>query len=385
MDQKQTITPHLSNELNAIFENAAVMLVLVDKQGRIININSAGLSLIKKEKDQVIGKQNGEVFSCINAIQDGVSVCGHTENCKNCTVRQQINKSLQGIKLQEKENGKLTIFDKNGKHKVIHLLVSISNINIDDKEYMLLTIDEITKIKKQEEELKRINQDKNKFLSILSHDLRSPYNSFIGFTEILLKSWRTMPPEKVDKILRTLLSVSKSSYELLDDLLIWAKSQSGKIQFEPEILDCQKIFDSVYQSIKYSADLKQLDIQLDAAGNCKILADAKMLSTILRNLLSNAIKFSEKEKKIIVEIRKQEEKTSISVIDHGVGIAKSNLDHLFDITRVSSSQGTDGEKGTGLGLLLCKEFVDTHKGKILVTSKLGQGSTFTFTLPNKAI
>lgn len=382
MDNNQIITPKLSNELSAIFENADVVLILVDRKGRVVNINQAGLDMIKKDKNLIIGKQNGEVFSCINAYRDGRAVCGNTNNCKDCTVRQQINTGLIKNVRQKKEDGKLTVFDDNGKSQVIHLLVSTSNITIDDEEYMLLTIDEVSRIKKQEEELKRLNQDKDKFLSILSHDLRSPYNSFIGFTEILLDRWKTMPPEQVDKILSSLLSVSKNSYELLDDLLSWAKSQSGKTQFEPQINECTTIYESVLKSIQYSAELKQLNMQFIAKDGCKVYADAKMLGTILRNLLSNAVKFSERGKNITTEIKNTYHETIITVNDEGTGIPADIQEHLFSLTLVSSSPGTDGEKGSGLGLLLCKEFVEKHQGTISVSSELGVGSTFTIVLPH---
>lgn len=381
--ENNIITPKLSNELNAIFENADVVLMLVDTQGRVVNINPAGLDLIRKEKKYVIGKQNGEVFSCINAFKNGKPVCGNTKACRDCTVRHQINTALTDKTRQEKEDGKLTVFDNEGNKKVLNLLVSTSNISINEEDFMLLTIDEVSKIKQQEEQLKLLNDDKNKFLSILSHDLRSPYNSFIGFTEILLKSWRTMPPEKVDKILSSLLNVSRNSYELLNDLLSWAKSQSGKTQFQPQEIKFSEVFENVNNALQYTAELKHIKLKLINSKNCIVYADTKMLSTILRNLMSNAIKFSEKESSIIIETKETASDVTVSITDEGTGISEETQAHLFDISRVSSTPGTDGEKGSGLGLLLCKEFVEKHKGKISVTSRLGHGSTFSFTLPNK--
>ncbi len=383
MTQSISINNNTSNELNAIFENAAVVLILMDKDGRTLNINKAGLQMIRKPRQDVIGRLTGEVFSCINAIRNNKIVCGKTEACKHCTIRQQLNASIDHGAHQFKEEGTINVFQEDNSQLLINLLVSTSNVNINNDEYILLTIDDISKIKKQEEELKRLNEHKDKFLSILSHDLRNPFNSLIGFTEILLNHWQEYPKEKTDKILNSLLSVEKNAYSLLNDLLSWAKSQSGQIQFEPQNIPVTEIFNSVLSTIQHAADLKEIKIQLENKDNSSIFADSKMLSTILRNLTSNAIKFTEKGKKITIIAQSTPTKTSITVKDEGTGIPEEKIDHLFDITQVESRPGTDGEKGSGLGLILCKEFIDKHHGTINVTSKIGQGSEFTFTFPQE--
>lgn len=383
MTQQATNNNNISNELNAIFENAAVVLMLIDKNGKTLNINKTGLQMIRKKREDVIGKLTGEVFSCINAVRNGQIVCGHTEACKSCTIRQQLNATIDQGTHQYKEEGTIIVYQEDGNPKLINLLVSTSNINIENDEFILLTIEDISKIKEQQQQLKILNEDKDKFLSILSHDLRNPYNSLIGLTELLLEHGENYPKEKRIKILQSIFSVAKNSYELLDELLAWAKSQSGKTQFEPHDILISDIYSTVFNTIQHAADLKNINIKLENKDNSTIYADDKMLRTILRNLTSNAIKFSEKNAKITIIAQSTPTHTTITVKDEGTGIPKERLNHLFDITLVESWPGTDGEKGSGLGLILCKEFIEKHHGTITVTSELNKGSEFTFILPKE--
>jgi len=174
---------------------------------------------------------------------------------------------------------------------------------------------------------------------------------------------------------------SKNTYNLLDDLLTWSKSQSGKLHFEPQKVLFQSFTTQIIQQLIHQADAKRITINCHVAENVTVTADLYMLKAILRNLISNAIKFTSKDGTINISATQQADKVLVAVSDNGVGIAPENLPKLWDMTQKFVTKGTAKESGTGLGLLICKEFVEKHGGTISVESELGRGSQFAFTLP----
>jgi PAS domain S-box-containing protein len=238
-------------------------------------------------------------------------------------------------------------------------------------------------LKENETRLNQLNADKDRFISILSHDLKSPFNNLLGLSEILVEDIRKLGIDEIEDIANNINKSAKSTYKLLEEILIWARAQQGKIPFNPEKLNFENICQDVIEILKPNADSKGIKIKYSEGNVVSVFADIEMLKTVLRNLVSNAIKFTNKYGTIIISTLETDSKMIISVLDKGVGIIPENLIKLFDITQVMTTPGTTKETGTGLGLLLCKEFVEKHGGKIWVDSVYGKGSDFKFTLPKQ--
>jgi two-component system sensor histidine kinase/response regulator len=242
----------------------------------------------------------------------------------------------------------------------------------------------------QKDELHKLNiqleetiASKDKFFSIIAHDLRSPFNTLIGFSDLLLKSFDDREPEEIKKFLKHINDSSQLGFNLLNNLLEWSRSQTGEIKYEPVLFDFAQLVDEVIDLHSGTAEKKK--IKLDGSGLAigEVNADRKMIYTVLRNLVSNALKFTQPGGEIRISGKDMGNEFEISVSDSGVGIPANKLDKLFSISENISTQGTDNEMGTGLGLLLCKEFVEKNGGKIRVQSAVGKGSEFLFTIPKK--
>jgi signal transduction histidine kinase len=235
----------------------------------------------------------------------------------------------------------------------------------------------------QNDELLKLNVDKDRFISILAHDLRSPFNAILGFTDLLLSNIRTYTIDETIELLSIVKSSSNHTFNLLNELLTWARSQSGKMPFEPQEILFIDLYDEVIDNIQIVAHAKNIMIDRYSDSKLTVFADNNMLHTILRNLISNAIKFSYIGSKISIYAIKKESEIEITVSDLGVGIDLETISKLFNISEVHTTRGTNEEKGTGLGLLLCKEFIEQHGGRIWVESEVGRGSNFIFTIPQK--
>jgi len=239
----------------------------------------------------------------------------------------------------------------------------------------------LTQLNEANSELKKLNTDKDRFLSILAHDLTSNFNTLLGYSELLTENIRIYDIDKIENQINIITKTANNSYGLLEDILSWARAQSGKFPYTPKELSFLNVCNEVVESINANALAKNIKISDFSENDIAISADENMLKTILRNLISNAIKFTHKGGHINISVEKGDEYLTISVSDNGVGMDYKTIAKLFDISQSHTTYGTEDEKGTGLGLLLCKEFVEQHNGKIWVESELGKGSTFRFTIP----
>ena len=230
-------------------------------------------------------------------------------------------------------------------------------------------------------QLLQLNADKDLFISILGHDLINPFNNILGFSEILTDETNSLNSEEIKDIANNINKSARNTYNLLEDILMWARTQSGKVPFDPQRLSFKSICKDILEIFYQSAKAKNITLNCFVQDELNIFADIDMFKTVLRNLLSNAIKFTNNGGEIIISAEQNSENVTISVSDNGTGISPESLAKLFDISEVISTRGTAKETGTGLGLLLCKEFVEKHGGKIWVESEVGNGSQFKFTLP----
>jgi len=234
---------------------------------------------------------------------------------------------------------------------------------------------------KELKQLLQLNSDKNRFISILAHDLRSPFNGLLGLSEVLIEDIRKLSTDEIEDIANNINKSAKSSFKLLENILSWARAKQGKIPFDPQILNFTNNCEDAVDVLNPIAKAKNITIDFSTGDHINIFADVDMFKAVLRNLVSNAIKFTNAGGTISITAKQMNSNITISVSDNGIGIAPHNLMKLFEMAEVSTTKGTAEETGTGLGLLLCKEFVEKHGGKIWVESEIGKGSNFKFTLP----
>lgn len=238
-----------------------------------------------------------------------------------------------------------------------------------------------SKLNESEKELKALNASKDKFFSIIAHDLRSPFTSLLGLTEYLASDYNNIPQNELKVISDNLLQSAKLTFNLLENLLQWAKVRTGRIKLNAEYFSLKKVICGMLDLYKGNAVNKDISIEVNINGDIDVFADLNMVETIFRNLFSNAIKFTHAGGKIIVGVKEKDGIVEISIKDNGVGISEENIKKLFQIDQNISTHGTQNEEGSGVGLILCKEFVEMNDGKIFVESKAGKGSTFSFTVP----
>jgi len=236
-------------------------------------------------------------------------------------------------------------------------------------------------LKKSEKNLRELNSAKDKLFSIISHDLRSPFNSIIGFAEMLNDTYDELSDDDRKEFVKNITTSSKQTYELVENLLDWSKLERGKIEFKPKILRLENIISEIVTLVKGNIVRKKIKVSTELNTGVKVFADENMLHSIILNLVTNALKFTPKDGNINIQAEENGDYIMISVIDNGVGIPADKIEKLFNFTANISTRGTDGEKGTGLGLPLVQEYVHRNGGTIKVHSELGKGTSFSFTIP----
>jgi PAS domain S-box-containing protein len=240
--------------------------------------------------------------------------------------------------------------------------------------------DEIT-LRNLNRQLKELNSTKDKLFSIIGHDLKSPFSGVVGLTDILCDNIDEFESAKIKMFLQEISSTTKNTLTFLDNLLVWAKSQTGQLEFNPEILSLESMINEVQGIFTSQLQMKKIVVSHSGCSMAKIYADRNMLQTVLRNLVSNAIKFTPEKGRIEIICRSDDKKAMITVKDNGIGMSAETREKLFDENNYHSLSGTNGETGSGLGLLICREFIERHGGGIVVLSEPGKGAEFSFGLP----
>ncbi len=237
-------------------------------------------------------------------------------------------------------------------------------------------------LKKSNEELKTLNATKDKFFSIIAHDLKNPFQALLSYSEMLANDNENLSIEDVKLFSVGLNDNLISLYGLLENLLHWSMMQRDMLEFHPVNFNLYKAINKIITTSNQSAKKKNITVSNNVDTGAVVFADVDMLHSVVQNLLMNAIKFTNTDGRIIVSSVKKRDFIEVSVQDNGVGIESNRASGLFDFNALLSTNGTTGEKGTGLGLPLCKEIIEEHGGKIWLESELGKGSKFTFSLPN---
>ncbi len=353
-----------------LYDNSPDMYLSVSAlDAKIVRCNATFYKNSGYSKEEIIGKSIFQLYhdDCIEDAKQAFKLFAETGNIKN---KQLVAKRKDGSNISISLSAD-AVRDEN--QKIIYSISTWRDITEQKRAEQIII--------QQNIELSKLNLDKDRFLSILAHDLRSPFNMLLGLSDLLLKNLDNYNAIKIEELLTLINMVSHQTFNLLEDLLLWSKSQSGKISFNPIKIDFNKICAEILSELSYQAEAKKIFINSLNSEKIILLADLNLLKTILRNLISNAIKFTNKNGQINVFAVKTESNAIITISDNGIGIEKENQNKLWDFSLPYTTPGTDSEKGTGLGLLLCKEFVEKHKGKIWVESELGRGSDFKFTIP----
>ena len=359
--------------LHTLMNNVPDHIYFKDLESRFIRINNSQAQLFSiSDPSLAIGKTDYDFFT-------------HEHAQQAFDDEQEIIRTGQPVSMEEKETWKdipdtwvlthkMPLIDKD--NKIIGTF-GISK-NIDERKQAE------AEIQSKNVELHRLNAEKDKFFSIIAHDLRSPFNGFLGLTEIMDEELPRLPMHEIQKIALMLRKSATNLFSLLGNLLDWSRMQRGLTTFNPDFhLLMAKLSESMVYVLE-GANKKEVSINYDIPGNLVVYADPNMLSGIIRNLVSNAVKFTPRGGSILISARSGDFKSvHISVKDSGIGMNKYMLDNLFCLDVNTKRTGTDGEYSTGLGLILCKDFIEKHGGKLWVESEEGKGSTFHFTLPEK--
>ncbi|MCX7832634.1 MAG: HAMP domain-containing histidine kinase [Ignavibacteria bacterium] len=263
----------------------------------------------------------------------------------------------------------------------------IKEDKLGNPEIVLYTLNEITyfkelekKLKEYTDELKELNRSKDKYFSILAHDLRGPFTALLGFSNLLKEDFDYLSREEIKHYISLINSSSKNIYGLIENLLQWSRLQTGRLEYQPANTNLNLLVEEVVLLYKSQANSKYIDIIEDIPTNTYVYADENMLRSVLQNLVSNSIKFSDEGGKVIISAEENNNKYKITVSDTGIGIHPEVIDKLFKIDFHYTTPGTRDERGSGLGLILCKEFIEKHGSHIEVKSEQKIGTTISFDL-----
>ncbi len=346
---------------NSILNNIGDPVFVKDDQSRLLMVNDAFCEIFNLQRDQIIGKTLSE------------------------DVSPEERDSFLKIDKQVLENGVENINEESltvrgGETRII-TTKKTRFLDADNKKYLVGVIHDITERKKIENSLKELIATKDKLFSIIAHDLRSPFNSIIGFSELLIENSNDILLEDSEQYIKIINSAAKNTLILLDNLLNWAKSQTGQLRFNPEKILFSEVVQEIISLSKSIAKSKNIALEYAGTDNLEVFVDVNMLNTVLRNLISNAIKFTNVGGHIKVSAALKQDQVEITISDNGIGINKEKCTELFSISSNTTTLGTADENGSGLGLVLCKEFIQKNNGDIWVESEENKGSNFIFTLP----
>lgn len=341
-----------------IFDEAADAMILAQgNTGQIIDVNKSCCNLLKYKKENLLKLKITELFQDYensNVVDDKTFMYGPVINGREIVC---------------------------GNKEHITTDITINTIILDGENYILTTMRDAADRISVENELKQLNATKDKFFSIIAHDLKNPLMALTGYSEILNEEIDSLKKQDVKQFAGSIKNLSKNLSTLIENLLSWAGVQAKKIMFEPETIKIKPVVENIISLCFSSIEQKKLVVKNDVENSFSITCDWNMINSIIRNLLTNAIKFTPEENEIVISNFTEGEFKCISIKDSGVGMSQDEVDKLFNIAKHFTKQGTNKEKGTGLGLLLCKEFIDIHNGKISVKSEKDKGSEFVIKIP----
>jgi PAS domain S-box-containing protein len=367
---------NLKNEHEKLQKNEYKYRMMIENQGDGVCI------LNDKNEFQFVNKACGNIFDCDSEDLIGKSIHEFLNKANKAKLKREIGL----IEYNHTHSFELKIKLKKGKYK--RILVMAASFTDDDPGNLLIFKDVTDQrnaeqeLRQSEKKLKQLNATKDKFFSIIAHDLKNPFGSIMGFSNLILKKTDEQHFEKVADYARIIRKASADGFQLLENLLEWSRAQNGTLKHTPSNVLLNELIAHNIEICAGMAENKSISLKSHGNTNYHVFIDEDMINTVIRNLITNAIKFTPENKNIIISAQQKDEAfVAVSIADEGIGIDTSDMKKLFKIEHSHSTRGTQGEEGTGLGLLLCKEFVEKNGGKIWVEPATKVGSIFTFTLP----
>jgi PAS domain S-box-containing protein len=350
--------------LKSIISAIPELIFVIDEEGRYVDMMSADIDLLPNIKEKYVGKQIDEVFSAALAEKLRSFILATIETGENHSIEYEFENPTGAVWYEGRS--------------------ALLPIRLNDKRCVVIAAHDISYRKKAEQDLMELNATKDKFFTILGHDLKNPFWAILSFSEMLIDHLKDTEHNEAVQYAKHIKNAAELTFELVDNLLNWARSQTGKIEFKPRKFLLHELISSTIQLMESQAINKQVELLEDVPGNLLVFADLNLTKTVLRNLIANAIKYTPVTGKIRVSAITKDNFVQVYVSDTGIGIPPEIQRKLFRIDAKYTTLGTNQEKGTGLGLVLCKEFVELQGGKIWVESEVNVGSKFFFTLPQKS-
>lgn len=364
----------------AIFDSIPDLVTVIDKHCNVVRANKAMTERLGKSEKKIVGLH---CYESIHGMMNPHEGCPHVEMLKDGKghVAELYEPLLDGVFLVSTT----PVFDKNGE---IMGSVHIARDITDRKQAE-------DKLQEYNKELQELNANKDKFFSVIAHDLKSPFQGLLGFTDLLLEDYDILEKEEIRKYVMNIRNASYNTYSLLENLLEWSRMQSGRIQFKPVKFDICSEVTGVFEILNSNAIRKGIILTNSMQQGYEVEADQHMIHSVIQNLISNAIKFSNprgrvsvsaeimpfKQTQGIINYTKKRMCIQVNVKDEGIGIHPDAISRIFSLTDHYTNYGTANEPGTGLGLILSKEMIERNGGELTVQSTPGKGSTFSFTLP----
>ncbi|MBK7212689.1 MAG: PAS domain-containing sensor histidine kinase [Bacteroidales bacterium] len=362
-----------------LYENMVHGVFYQEKDGALTDINPAGLQIFGLTMDQFRERHANHI--AWNVVDENLNLIPSDQY-----------PSVLAKDSGKNVNGVVGVFNP-ALNEYRWLMVNARPQLTEDKTApfkVFVTMHDITERKRAVDKLVELNHQlndlnatKDKLLSIIAHDLRSPFNSIIGYSEMLKGNILSTDDEVIEDQIGRIHQTALDTYYLLENLLAWAKSQTSRLECYPVSIRLDTIIRHCFRMLKPNADQKNISLKLNIPQNLTLEADSQMMRSIIRNLLSNAIKFTRKKGKILISATIENQHFIITIKDNGVGIPPDRLEKIFNKDNYHSTQGTDNEHGSGLGLSICHEFIENHNGSIQIESQVGKGTLVTIKMPVK--
>ena len=357
-------------ELETIINTAPALIFVKDLDRKFTLLNKSFLDFFKVAEDEIMLRGNSNLIQIEDewlSAEEDEAVINNKINLTN--IERQIKLS-DGSKLWLKIN-KAPLYD--GENNLAGIVGVMDDIT-ERVEFQ-------TSLIEARKKLVELNKQKDKFFSIIAHDLKSPFNGLLGLSELLADEYETISDEERITFINNIRVSLKNLYALIENLLTWARVNLNRTEFDPKEIYIKEIVGMVFEAMSNSASNKKISLVSKVDENIKVNADPDMIQTVIRNFVSNAVKFTMANGSVVVSAAEEENNIKIEIKDNGVGMSEKVINGLFKIDAHVISPGTNDEKGTGLGLIICKEFVEKHGGKIEVKSEIGKGTAISFSLP----
>ena len=373
--------PDITREFfELLFDNITSAIFIVDDQARIHLFNDSFKAIFLDDESHVEGGYCGNVIGCRYAVEENLD-CGRTSNCSRCDFRNSILSALIEKVPTYKARLSRQFFIRGSKVEK-HFQYTTRHINYHGDNMVMVIVDDITELEQKRTQLEELIAAKDRFFSIIAHDLKGPLNTVMGFSSLLANHAQYLSSDEIIEHGTKLNKSVRNMYRLLENLLEWARSQTGSLIPKFQTIAIDTLIEESVELHREWAAKKGIELEVQTNGQVEAVCDLNTIQAVLRNLISNAIKFTPSGGRITLHSSRENGQAVLKVSDTGIGISPDQLQNLFRIDVRQSSNGTNEEKGTGLGLILCREFIELNRGVLHINSSSDAGTTFSVYLPS---